>query len=72
MVVAEGEGIGRGGFTQRDSASIDADPTYDPFVGSGGGGYSTARDEPGAVGRWLAGGSLAFAGLALMRRRRAR
>jgi hypothetical protein len=55
------------------SASIDDDPTYDPCAGgggSGGSGCSTTRDEPGTMGRWLAVGSLAFAGLALMRRRR--
>jgi hypothetical protein len=50
-------------------ARVYDDPTYNP-CGSGGGGCSTTRDEPGGMGRWLVVGSLAFVGLALLRRRR--
>ena len=57
------------------TASVYDDPSYNPCPtgssASGGGGCSTARDdEPNGFGRWLVAGSLAFAGLTLVRRRR--
>jgi len=73
--LAEGDLVVQASATQTPisnlhNARVYDDPTYNPCAGRGGGGCSTTRDEPGGMGRWLVAGSLAFVGLALVRRRR--
>lgn len=63
------------------TALVYDDPSYDVCggngaassgtgTGGGGGGCSTVREDPAGWSRWFVGGSLAFAGYALLRRRR--
>jgi hypothetical protein len=56
------------------TASVYDDPSFSPCSGTSGsgGGCSSVAEEPDRLGQWLVGGSLAFVGGALARRRRAR
>lgn len=56
------------------TASVYDDPSYSPCSGSStsSSGCSASADDPSVLGPWLVGGALAFAGVALSRRRQRR
>jgi len=56
------------------TASVYDDPSYSPCSSgsAGGGGCNATADEPTVLGQWVVGGSVAFLGIALARRRQRR